>query len=267
VSLGRHGAAGDGHTDDTRAMRSAIRQVSKPRRKKHRSVPMLAVAIQNHSTLLSDADGARITKALARQLSEHVQTTWMLIPPALSYIGKATLPADASPLVLFDDADVADALGYHDETPEGLPYGRVFVKTILDNGGTILDGATAVSVTLSHELLEMVGDPTAAEWVDGPDGYDYARELGDPVESDAYDIDGVSVSNFVLPAWFDPHAPRGLRFDYLSKLGANFAMSSGGYMIRRTETGEVSQVFGSAFPEWKKTMKKHPASRTARRQR
>src|SRR5690348_14351978 len=39
-----------------------------------------------------------------------------------------------------DDADQAGALGYHDVDPDGRPYARVFVGTILDSGGTLADG-------------------------------------------------------------------------------------------------------------------------------
>jgi hypothetical protein len=69
-------------------------------------------------------------------------------------------------IVLLDDADAADALGYHDLDATGRPYARVFVDPILDNGGAWLRGATSVSATVSHEVCELVGDPTANHWVE-----------------------------------------------------------------------------------------------------
>ena len=42
--------------------------------------------------------------------------------------------------------------GYHDLTTTGLPIGKVFAKTTFDAGDL-------VSVTLSHEVLETLGDP------------------------------------------------------------------------------------------------------------
>src|SRR5215470_14446374 len=36
-------------------------------------------------------------------------------------------------LVFLDDADEANALAYHDLTPEGLPQSKVFVRTTLNN--------------------------------------------------------------------------------------------------------------------------------------
>jgi hypothetical protein len=173
-----------------------------------------------------------------------------------------------------DAPTVPGAAGFHDETVKGQKRGFVFTNPTLDNGGTILRGSNSVSVTYSHEMVEMIGDGPCNRWADGPanaDGValDYAIELADPVEGDSYDIDGVAVSNFVYPAWFDEHAPPGSRFDHLGKLTAPFTMTPGGYMITRTETGEESQVFaagirghhvgdgvhvhfGQDFPEWRR---------------
>ena len=47
-------------------------------------------------------------------------------------------------LAFLDTADVANALGYHDLTPDGLPLSKVFVRTTLGAG-------QKVSVTASHE--------------------------------------------------------------------------------------------------------------------
>ncbi len=229
--------------------------------------PPVVIAVVNQSTAAPELDGQlpAIVSALGRQLAEHLQPFWGRVLPSLALT--KTPPTGASQLVMLDDADQADALGYHDETPDGVPYGRVFVRPILGSGGTVATGANSISATLSHELLEMVGDPSANLWADGPGGFDYAVELCDAVEGDAYEIDGIAVSNFVLPAFFDPQAAADARFDYVAKLGKPFTMTPGGYQIRRTETGAVSNVFGEAFPAWKLAAKAHRGSRTSRRAR
>ena len=55
-------------------------------------------------------------------------------------------------IVFLDDADQPGALAYHDLTPDGLPQSKVFVRTTLKNGDL-------VSVSASHELVEMLVDP------------------------------------------------------------------------------------------------------------
>jgi hypothetical protein len=146
-------------------------------------------------------------------------------------------------------------------TPDGRAYARIFWGPIQANGGTLTTGELSLSSVISHEVLEAIGDPYANWWADGPD-YEHALELADPVEGDSYDIGGVSVSNFVGPKWFRKgDGP----YDWMGKLSAPFTMTPGGYMIVRTSSTDVRQIFAHDYPEWKKALKEHPASRTARR--
>jgi hypothetical protein len=225
----------------------------------------LSIYIVNYATRPTVAPALpAIVAALGKQLARDVQPLWGRVLPTL-HLQKTTPPAGASTLAIFDDADQAGALGYHDETPQGLPYGKVFSETILQNGGTVKESENSISVTLSHELLEIVGDPSCNWWADNIDGYSYAMELADAVEGDAYLIDNVYMSNFVTPAFFDPHAPRGTQLDYLRKLSRPFTMTRGGYQIRRQANGQVTNIFGSEHPAWKRAIKEHPAARTIRR--
>ncbi len=142
-------------------------------------------------------------------------------------------------LALLDDADVAGALGYHDVTPAGLPLGKAFVRTTQAAGDQI-------SVTVSHELLEMLGDPDVnlcAEFDDasGNPSKFYAYETCDAVEDDSlgYSIvipagwpgagTSVLVSDFVLPAWFEGGRTSG-PFAFKTPLTAPFQLATGGYI-------------------------------------
>ena len=170
-------------------------------------------------------------------------------------------------VALFDDADAAGDLGYHDiNTNDGTPYARVFVNPILDNGGTWLRGANSVAVTVSHEMCELVGDPTANHWVENARGALVAVELCDPVEASAYSIrlrDGrqVSVSNFVHPDWFNPYAPPTARFDEMQILTKPFESLRDGYVLHHTSIG-VRTVWGKSYPRWRMAGKRAPGSRT-----
>lgn len=170
------------------------------------------------------------------------------------------IPADAVPIVILDDADQAGALGYHDVTPDGKPYGKVFLNPILKNGGTLTFSANSLSVALSHEILETCGDPYADFWADAAYA-EYALELCDAVEGDSYTVDNIAVSNFVLPRFF--RAGPG-PYDFMRKLTAPFTMTDGGYQIQK-KGGQVTQVWAMGFPDWKKAGKQFPAARTYRR--
>jgi hypothetical protein len=88
-------------------------------------------------------------------------------------------------------------------------------------------------------------------------------EVCDPVEAPTYVVNGVSVSNFVTPAWFDP-LPNHAQYDKLSKLKAPFSMVKGGYVVYEA-AGAEHQQFGAAFPAWRKKMKSGKLAHTQHR--
>jgi len=140
--------------------------------------------------------------------------------------------------IYFDDADEAQAEGYHDITHRGLPVSKVFVRTSLDDN-------VPVSVTASHELFEMMIDPIANLWAEKTSHTQYGYEMCDPVEEDTFFVDGLEMSNFVYPTWFEPFKhPPGTKFDHLGKLTKPFSLTSGGYVIVR-QNGRVKERFGS----------------------
>lgn len=140
--------------------------------------------------------------------------------------------------IYFENADAADALGYHDLTKDGQPISKVFVKTTLDNN-------ELVSVTACHELFEMTIDPVANLWAEAADGTEYAYEMCDAVEDTTFLVAGIAMSNFLHPSWFEPFKhPVGTKFDHLGLLRDPFTMTKGGYVIVK-KNGNVSQHFGS----------------------
>src|SRR6266478_3738162 len=97
-------------------------------------------------------------------------------------------------MVFLDNADQPGALAYHDLTPDGLPQAKVFVKTTLANNDL-------VSVSASHELVEMLVDPAINLMTTGPDPkIIYAYESADPVEQLSFMVDNIEMTDFVYPA-------------------------------------------------------------------
>jgi hypothetical protein len=192
---------------------------------------------------------------------------WGLASPHLRYAGRSEAQAAADGrdvdvvIALLDNADQADALGYHDETAAGVFYARVFVLTCKSAGVSWTSCA-------SHEICEALADLSCNRWVSKPDGSEVALEVSDPVESDTYvDPRGVELSSYVLPAWFDPGAAH--PFDRLGKLTKPFELGRGGYEIVQT-AGSVTQVFGdrehyARSEGWRAELKATPLSRTHRR--
>lgn len=236
------------------------------------------IAVINKSTLVSDADAKTMWLACKNQIYYHAAPLLhkRFMDSVFVPTGGVAKSTDF-PLVILDDPDQANALGYHTEDPNGKVWGRVFARPVFDNGGTALHGALSVSSVLSHEMLETFADLNVNLWADRFDGTMVAVEIADPVENDSYEVNSldanglavkVSVSNFVLNEWFDPQAALTARFDYMRLVKAPLTMSPGGYIVVLDyQTGKVSQVFGDKRAEELHHAKKphHPASRTVKR--
>ncbi len=192
-------------------------------------MPDIKIAIFNLSTVLTDTQVQQAVPALQTQVTRDFFPAWG-IDAELVFVPHGTpLPLDMWWLGVFDNSDIAGALGYHDLTPQGRPLGKIFAATDLHSGHSW-------TVTMSHELLEMLADPDIDFTVFLQDtastGRLYAYESCDACEADqfGYQIDGTLVSDFVYPAWFQPTAPAGAKLDHMGKIKAPLELLPGGYI-------------------------------------
>lgn len=200
--------------------------------------PPQLITLVNGFSRVTDAEVASYARAQGVQFARDVSPMWGICPGVEFTPGGRSPSPGASPAWLSNTIDVDGALGYHDEDEYGVPYIKV-----ADVQG--YDWRT----TCSHEFLEVKGDSPANIWAQGPGNTMVAYELADPVEGDSYDVDGVPMSNFVLPAWFDPQAAPGSRLDFMGRLSQPFTMTPGGYMIVWHLNGQPTQTFGQHVHE------------------
>ena len=189
------------------------------------------IAIQNFSSVLSDDDAKRVIPALQHQVSVDFAAYWQ-IGATLVFLPKDQTPVPGWwQIVIVDDPDQAGALGYHELTAAGWPLGKVFAKLDIDSG-------SSWTVTLSHELLEMLGDPDIDTCKQAADGTMYALEVCDAVEADnlGYAIDGVQVSDFVTPRWFND-AVGGDRYSFMRRVSKPYQLAPGGYISKFDSKG------------------------------
>lgn len=195
------------------------------------------IACFNKATTPLGVDFNALIAAMQAYVDQHIVPVWGT--PA-KLIKSAGYVKGAWAMVFLDNADQPGALAYHDLTPDGLPQSKVFVKTTLDNHDL-------VSVSASHELVEMLVDPAINMMTTGPDPkLVYAYESADPVEALSFNVNGIAMSDFVYPAYFEAfHKAGSVQFDRLKKVNKPFQILSGGYQII-LKNGKWSQVFGSA---------------------
>jgi hypothetical protein len=237
----------------------------------------MLIAVLNKSSMVSNADVDLMCKAIQIQIDLHVAPAYKMLSGTVKFYSDQThVPGYAWIVNIIDnDAQVAGALGYHEETNDKV-VAYIMCQPILSNGGTVLSfnpnnpQQYSVSGTLSHEVLEMIGNRFANCYYDNG-SVSIAAELCDPVEQIGYPIMvnglNVAVSDFVFPSYFNPNATLAINapFNYLNTLKAPFTMLPGGYLIQRTGgPGSEQQVFGEEMPEWRKNIKAHVFARINR---
>jgi hypothetical protein len=159
--------------------------------------------------------------------------------------------------------------------PKAIPVGvwPVFLKSKLppDEGGVHLDNknqpyalvaATADSsewtIDASHEILEMLVDPSgnrlqtsrSIEIVkdgveDAAGEFEYVVEVCDPCEADqyAYSIQGITVSDFITPHFYDPVVTAGTRYSFGGNTTRPRELLPGGYIsFANPEADELQQI-------------------------
>lgn len=239
----------------------------------------MLISVVNH-TNIPDRRVQEVIRAINRQISDDFSPYWHM-HATLRLEGRSTAKPNTTRLpdmrgdavlYLWDEDDGAQALGYHETTHLGIPYGFVFTQLSkeMDEDWT---------VTFSHEALELLGDPEVNLLVQGVHPSNPAQvvfhwfEMCDAVQDETYEIDGVKVSNFVLPLYFTGENETGSRNDFLGDANRNggqtlrsFGINKGGYIgFYNPATGEHEQVARDDDERAAQRLKVKAKFKTARR--
>jgi hypothetical protein len=218
---------------------------------------MVGITLINQSSAISDDQVEYIAEACNLQLRNEVRDAWGFRHPLKVSTRKSK---DAYPFFFVDDIPEAPgALAYHYVQDDGVPAGKIGVRTTLDAGESV-ESAT------SHEAVELQCDVFCATWSwSSALNCLVATEACDPVQNDTYKIsveDGttIEVSNFVTPYYFTDNA-LGNAVDHLGSLNEPFEIGGGGYQIRM-KGGKVSDAWGKSATEAFKAAKERSQGRT-----
>ncbi len=180
------------------------------------------ICIVNRSKSVSDADLKRVLSALQKQITRDFEPAWGW---------GANLKFNAKKFdmqVIVKDHAKGGDLGYHIKNGKAVAY--IFAKDDVADSGEYTS-------TLSHELLEMIADPNVNLYAIGKftnkgrrrNGL-FGLEVCDPVQENLYEIDGVRVSDWVRPEWFEPEHKKGtMKMDHMGVIDAPFTLADGGY--------------------------------------
>jgi hypothetical protein len=206
---------------------------------------------------------AAIAAALNVQMNRDVATWWGGSFSVRAGAATDLQPGDVACVLLDAMPNAPGDVAYHDVDGNEVPV--VFLART--QCSSLTSGPDSVSSALSHELCEAAGDPFCNAWRDRGDGSEAAQELCDAVQEAGYTIDGISVSDFLLPAFFAKGAPP--PYDYLGTVGvgavdAPVATMPGGAQLVRSGADGATSVLGLLAAR-RAARKAHWSSRTFRR--
>jgi hypothetical protein len=207
-------------------------------------------AVIKFTPKLKDADVQDAVRVMNRQIVEDFMPIWGY-GRTLRFIAASFDPADDDTLkeekvsadsvvYLLDESTLPGALGYHDLNTRDYPVGFVFVLDPND-----------WTTTFSHEVLELILDPTVNILIPGPHPHDpqnmvlHAYEACDAVERMSYQIDGIAVSNFLTNSYFTVGEQIGSRNDFLGVGVTSFGVTKGSHIaFFNLKTNKWEQVIG-----------------------
>ena len=171
-------------------------------------------------------DITRVTAALQTQVTRDLRPLWHVDATVTAFTSIEDVPLGHWVVFLKESIGEDDELGFHLDS-HNQPYALV----AYDKGWTL---------SLSHEILEILVDPSGNRLVPGPSvdpkhphhRVRYLLELCDPCEDSAYSytIDGVVVSDFITPHYHDPQDTKGARYGFTGALRGPRDVLPGGYL-------------------------------------
>ena len=134
------------------------------------------------------------------------------------------VPIGYWPIIVEDDIHVSGAAGVH-EDQDKQPF-------------ALVQYSSSWSLTASHECLEMLGDPFGNRVIAGESPkkgqgrVEFLVEVCDPCEAVnfSYRCNGVVVSDFYTPNYFDPVKSAGTRYSFGGHITAPRQVLKGGYL-------------------------------------
>ena len=147
---------------------------------------------------------------------------------------------------IWDVEATIDVFATMEDVP--LDYWPIIIVDTVDHGGqhrdrhhqpyALVGAGTSWSLSASHEALEMLADPFGNRLIAGfsPDEeqkrVEFLVEVCDPCQDDdyAYTVNGILVSDFCTPNYFDPLAAGGVRYSFNGAISQPREVLRGGYL-------------------------------------
>jgi len=186
------------------------------------------VALVSESNRVTASDLSRVSAALQKQATRDLVQFWDVKATVDAFPRLEDVPIGYWPIIIMDDIQEPGAAGVHEDDANGQPFALVTASDRLD----------VWSLTTSHEMIEMLVDPSGNRLVAGDSPKEdqgrvqFLVEACDPSEDAqfAYTVNGILVSDFYSPHFFDPVATPSVHYSFTGAIQEPRQVLPGGYL-------------------------------------
>ncbi|GHF67795.1 hypothetical protein GCM10010218_56620 [Streptomyces mashuensis] len=182
------------------------------------------LALVSETDRITPSQLTRVAAALQKQATRDFFPVWQIQATVDAFEKVEDVPVGYWPMIIKDDIGEPGAAGVHMDK-DGQPF-------------SLIQYSESWSLTASHEMLEMLGDPWGNRLVSGqspkPDQgvVQFLVEVADPPEDAkyGYTVNGMLVSDFITPHFYDPVTAPGVRYSFGGNLPGPRQILPGGYL-------------------------------------
>jgi len=183
------------------------------------------IALVSETRSVAANEVMRVAAALQKQAARDLAPLWGVSANISGFASLDEVPLGYWPIIVMEN--VQGAAGYH-EDEDGQPF-------------AVVEAGDSWSLTASHENCEMLVDPFGRRLVAGcspkPDQsrVQFLVEVCDPSEDETYGytVNGVLVSDFYTPSFFDPNSSSGVRYSFTGAIEKPRQVLKNGYLSWR----------------------------------
>jgi hypothetical protein len=170
------------------------------------------------------SDVAKVAAALQRQATRDFGPIWDMCATVDAFPRLEDVPIGYWPMMIRDDIGFEGAAGIHLDK-DGQPF-------------ALITYGDSWSLTASHEMLEMLADPSGNRVIPGRSPkrgqgrVEFLVEVCDPSEAAefGYTVNDILVSDFYTPRFFEPRKADGVRYSFTGAIKRPREVLRGGYL-------------------------------------
>ena len=205
------------------------------------------IALVSEVSAISPSELSTVSAAIQKQVTRDFGPIWEVKATVDSFHKLEDVPLGYWPVVIQTDIHQEGALGIHLDKNN-----QPFALVTFDNNWAF---------TASHETLEMLADPFGNRIIAGDSPkkdqgrVEFLVEVCDPSESEefGYTVNGITLSDFYTPSFFDPVVGDGVRYSFTGAITEPRLVLSGGYLSWREPITDHwwQEIFFDARPDFR----------------